>query len=67
MPELVIKFVGTSEAQRLRERGYQVVAGEMGDVLIHLPCVELADTVELDLRSFLGIKEITARGIGRLW
>lgn len=67
MPELVVKFVGEQEADQIKARGCRVVAGEMGDVLIRLPGVELDDTIRLDLRGFLGIKEITVQGIGKLW
>lgn len=67
MPELVVKFVGDKLASDIQRRGCHVVPGEMGDVLIRLPGVELPEAIHLDLRSFLGLKEVIAHGIPRLW
>lgn len=47
--------------------GCRVVRGEMGDVLVDLPGVPLPDAVRLDVRSFLGLKEVTAEGFPKLW
>ncbi|MBS5477539.1 MAG: hypothetical protein KHY83_02600 [Coriobacteriia bacterium] len=63
----MVKFVGDRLADDLRRRGCKVVPGEMGDVLIRLPGVALPEEIALDMRSFLGLKELTAAGIGRLW
>lgn len=60
--ELYTRFVGRDEADRLKARGWLVITGEVGEILLDRG-VEYDDEIELGLRSFLGLKDITCKGI----
>ncbi len=60
--ELYTRFVREPEAAKLRQRGWRCLPGECGDILIGRG-VEYDDRIELGLRSFLGLKDITVKGI----
>ena len=62
-PELVGKFLNDEQAQAFKQRKCHVFTGELGDVMIYSPGVELGHTLTLGLRSFFGIKDITAKGL----
>lgn len=60
--ELHTKFVGEKEAAKLKAKGFRAVPVEAGELLLGRG-VEWDDEVEVGLRSFLGLKDITVKGI----
>lgn len=60
--ELYTRFVRGKEAAQLKEKGWRVLPGEVGEILLGRG-VEYDDRIELGLRSFLGAKDITVKGI----
>lgn len=66
MTELYTRFATEDEAARLKERGCRVLDGEVGELLLVARGLELDDEIRLGLRSFLGAKDVTVRGI-RAW
>lgn len=60
--ELYTRFVRDKEYEQLKSRGWFVIHGEVGDILLDRG-VEFDDTIELGLRSFFGAKDITCKGI----
>lgn len=60
--ELHTKFVREKEAAKLKAKGFRSFPGEVGEVLLERG-IECDDEVELGLRSFLGLKDITVKGI----
>jgi hypothetical protein len=64
--EIVAGFVTDKGAERIRKKVVRRLPGEVGEVLITSPVLEIDDDVELGLRNFLGLKDITVKGI-RAW
>ena len=62
-PELVGKFLNDEQAQAFKQRKCHVFTGELGDVMIYSPGVELGHTLTLGLRSFFGITRMSLRCI----
>jgi hypothetical protein len=60
--ELYTRFIREPEAAKLRAKGWRTLPGEQGDILIGRG-VEYDDEIEVGLRSFLGLKDITVKGI----
>ena len=64
--ELYTRFARPVEAAALKEKGCRVLPGEAGEVLIPTRGMNVDNEVRLGLRNFLGIKDITVKGI-RAW
>jgi len=61
--ELVSNFLTDAQASELRERAVRVLNGEVGDIIVTARGLEYEDDIELGLKSFLGAKDITIKGI----
>lgn len=64
--ELCTRFAREAEAAALKEKGCKVLPAELGEVLVLARGLEYDEDVSFGLRSFLGIKDITVKGI-RAW
>lgn len=65
LAEVATRFVDDAAAQKLHDKGYVELEGELGSVLVARG-MDYDGEVELGLRSFFGAKDITVRGI-RTW
>ena len=61
--ELLTRFAKPKEAAQIKERGCRVVPGEVGEILVVERGIHFDEDVTLGLRSFLGAKDITLKGI----
>lgn len=61
--ELNLSLATDEQAEDLRPGARAVHAAELGDVLIMARDLEVSEDVTFGLRTFLGIRDVTAEGI----
>ena len=62
--ELGVRFVDAKGAERLRAKHpARIFPTECGEVYVMDPSIEIEDEVRFDLRSFLGLKDVTVKGM----
>lgn len=64
--EIVVNFVAEKDMPKLKGKILRTLTGEIGDILITARSVELDDTIHFDLKTFLGVKDISVTGV-RAW
>lgn len=61
--EIFINFVADKDMPKLEGKIYRTLTGEIGDILITSRSIELDNTLHFDLKSFLGVKDISVTGV----
>ena len=61
--ELLTRFAREKEAERIKQKGCRTIAGDPCEILVVDRAIHVEDEVTLGLRSFLGAKDITLKGI----
>lgn len=61
--EIFVNFVADKDMPKLEGKIIRTLTGEIGDILITARTVELDDTIHFDLKSFLGVKDISVTGV----
>lgn len=64
--DIVTDFVADKDLPRIEKKIVRVLDGEVGDILVTARGLEYDEEIELGLKSFLGIKDITVKGV-RAW
>ena len=64
--EIFVNFVADKDMPKLEGKILRTLTGEIGDIFITARTVELDDTIHFDLKSFLGVKDISVTGV-RAW
>lgn len=63
--DISTRFVKDNQVDKVAAKARRVLEGELGNIYV-LGVMDYDDAVELDLRSFFGLKDITVKGI-RAW
>ena len=61
--EIFVNFVADHDMPKLKGKIVRTLTGEIGNILITAHSVELDDTLHFDLKSFLGVKDISVTGV----
>lgn len=66
MQELLLRFVDAKGADQVREQAIRQLDVPYGELFIMVRGLDYDEDIEFGLRSFLGLKDITVKGI-RAW
>lgn len=61
--EIVVNFVVDKDVPKLKGKVIRTLTGEIGDILVTSRIIEFDDTIHFDLKSFLGVKDISFTGL----
>lgn len=64
--ELLLRFVNEKGADKLRDQAIRQLDAPFGELLVMIRGLDYDDEITFGLRSFLGLKDITVKGI-RHW